>query len=88
VALLQIDSFMLDILQVAPEFRGASVAALGEGMDNTALLVAGELVFRFPKHAESAGRLEREIALLPELARRLDLTIPRIEFVGHRASTG
>jgi aminoglycoside 2''-phosphotransferase len=83
-----IDSFALDILQVAPELRGASFATLGEGMDNRALLVAGELVFRFPKHAESAGRLQREIALLPKLAPRLDLTIPRIEYVGQQASTG
>lgn len=65
-----------DILTLAPELRGASIVPLGEGMDNRALLVAGELVFRFPKRAEAARRLEREIALLPHLAPRMNLPIP------------
>jgi aminoglycoside 2''-phosphotransferase len=80
--------FENDILTAAPELRGASIVPLGEGMDNRALLVASEFVFRFPKHAEAARRLEREIALLSHLAPRVNLRIPRIEYVGVQASTG
>ncbi len=85
---MKIDSFEPDILQAAPELRGASFVSLGEGMDNRALLVADRFVFRFPKHAEAAERLQREIALLPKLAPRLEVSIPRIEFVGQQANTG
>jgi aminoglycoside 2''-phosphotransferase len=84
---MDIDSLELDILRIAPELRGASFASLGEGMDNRALLVAEEFVFRFPKHTEAAGRMQREIALLSKLAPRLDLPIPCIEYVGRQAST-
>ncbi len=57
-------------------------------MDNRAFLVADEFVFRFPKHTEAVGRIQREIALLPKLSPRLDLPIPRIEYVGQQASSG
>lgn len=65
---MDIDSFEREILRVAPEFRGASFAPLGQGMDNHAVLVADEFVFRFPRHPEAAARIRREIALLPNLA--------------------
>lgn len=63
-----------------------SIEWLGEGQDNwayTARDVAGaDWLFRFPKRAEIARALEREIALLPRLAPRLPLPIPRFEIVG------
>jgi aminoglycoside 2''-phosphotransferase len=83
-----IEPFEEDILRVAPELRGASFSPLGEGMDNRAVLIADEFVFRFPKHPEAAERLLREVALLPRIAPRLDLPIPHIKYVGQQASTG
>lgn len=35
--MMDIDSFVSDILRVAPELRGATFAPLGEGMDGRAL---------------------------------------------------
>jgi aminoglycoside 2''-phosphotransferase len=85
---MDIESFEVDVLRVVPELRGGSFAPLGEGMDNRTVLVADEFVFRFPKHPEAAERLEREVALLPRLASRLDLPIPHIEYIGQQSSTG
>ena len=42
-------------------------------MDNLALAVNDDLVFRFPKYEEGATKIELEAALLPELQKRLDV---------------
>ena len=65
-----------------------SIVFAGEGMDYLALKVNDEYVFRFPKLAEAAAKLEVEAALLPELQGRLDLRIPSPELVGVDPSTG
>jgi aminoglycoside 2''-phosphotransferase len=39
-------------------------------------------IFRFPRNAEIAGALRREIAVLPDLASRLSIRVPVFERVG------
>ena len=82
------ESIRSEIARVAPEFAGRPVAPLGEGMDSIAFSVGGTFVFRFAKHAEAAAGLRREIALLPRLAPRLPLDVPRLEYVGEHSGTG
>ena len=50
-----------------PDLVVASVAPAGEGMDNVAVTVNDEYVFRFPKIEKAATRVALEAALLPEL---------------------
>ena len=83
-----LESVRFEIARIAPKFEGEPVARLGEGMDSFAVLVGEAFVFRFPKHPEAAAGLRREIALLPRLAPRLHLGIPRFEYVGEYSGTG
>src|SRR3954467_12842967 len=62
--------------------RGAPAEALATGWDNTVFLVGGEWVFRFPRRSVAVPGVRREIGLLPELAPRLPLPVPRPEFAG------
>ncbi len=55
---------------------------LGAGWDNTAFLVNGEWVFRFPRRKLAAELLQYELRVLPGLARRLPLPIPEPRWVG------
>jgi aminoglycoside 2''-phosphotransferase len=81
------ESIRSEIARVAPEFAGEAITRLGEGMDSIAFSVGGTYVFRFAKHAEAAAGLRREIALLPRLAARLPLVVPRHEYVGEHSGT-
>ena len=71
-----------------PDLVVDSIKLAGEGLDNLALAVNDELVFRFPKLDEAAAKIELEATLLPELQKRLDVRIPTPEFVGTDPSTG
>lgn len=66
-----------------PEVPIRSIEPLAQGWDNTVWLVNGDSVFRFPRRAIAIPGVEREIAVLPELAPHLPLTIPVPVFVGH-----
>lgn len=65
-----------------PELKAREIVFLGAGWDNATVLVDGELVFRFPQRDDVARALEIERCLLPRLAARLPLPIPRFELVG------
>jgi aminoglycoside 2''-phosphotransferase len=54
------------------------------GWDSVALEVNGALIFRFPRpnRPDVEAQLEKERALLPELAKALPLPIPQFEYVG------
>jgi len=65
-----------------PELEPARLELLGEGWDNTAWLVDGALVFRFPRREIAVAGVRREIALLPALAPLLPLPVPVPHFVG------
>jgi aminoglycoside phosphotransferase (APT) family kinase protein len=65
-----------------PDLAPAQVAPLGVGWDNSAFLVGGTWVFRFPRRAVAVPLLERETRLLPALAPCLPLPIPVPQRVG------
>jgi aminoglycoside phosphotransferase (APT) family kinase protein len=65
-----------------PTLGAASIARLGVGWDNVAYLVGEQYVFRFPQRSLAVPLLETESRLLPSLAPRLPLAVPRPLFVG------
>ena len=77
-----------EIEHAFPELGVREVEYLGAGADSEAYLVNGAWVFRFPKRADVARALAREVAVLPKLAGRLPVATPRFEYVGQRAGSG
>ncbi len=65
-----------------PEFREATLEPFAEGWDNTAYLVNGSQVFRFPRRQVAVELLESECAVLPKLAPQLPWAIPVPRFTG------
>ena len=65
----------------------AHVELMGEGWDNTAFLVNGEWVFRFPRRTIAVPLLETERRVLPSLAPRLPYPIPTPVWFGHPDAT-
>lgn len=65
-----------------PQLRAGSVELLATGWDNTVFLVDDEWVFRFPRRQIAVPGVEREMAVLPLLARRLPLPVPVPDLVG------
>jgi len=65
-----------------PEFREALVEPYAEGWDNTAFLVNGSQVFRFPRRQVAVELLESECDVLPRLAPSLPWPIPVPRFTG------
>jgi aminoglycoside phosphotransferase (APT) family kinase protein len=61
---------------------GRTIEPLGSGWDNTAYLVDGELVFRFPRRRIALELIETEARVLPRIAPHLPLPIPCPEWVG------
>ncbi len=85
---LDVKSIRLEIGRIDPRLGQQPIARLGEGMDSIAFSVGRILVFRFPKHAEAAAGLRREVALLPLLAPGLSLEIPRFAYVSEHSISG
>ena len=61
------------LLSQFPELEVRSLQKLAEGWDNSVWLVDERYAFRFPRREVAIPGLEREIAVLPELAPRLPL---------------
>ena len=59
-----------------PALTPAGVELFGKGWDNTAYLVNGSHVFRFPRRQVAVQLLQAEAELLPALAPRLPQSIP------------
>ncbi len=85
---LDLEAIRAEIVRVAPEVEGNAIVWLGEGMNSVAVLVGGVFVFRFSKHVDAANGLRREMALLPRLAPKLSVGIPRFDHVGEHSGTG
>jgi aminoglycoside phosphotransferase (APT) family kinase protein len=68
-----------------PELSPARIEPFGVGWDNTAYLVDGQFVFRFPRRQLGADCMAAELAVLPHLAARLPLPIPDPVFAGRPA---
>lgn len=65
-----------------PQLGARRAEPSGSGWDNTAVLVDGALVFRFPRRQRTVELLEREARVLPPIAPRLPLAIPVPAWVG------
>jgi aminoglycoside phosphotransferase (APT) family kinase protein len=65
-----------------PDLAGGPVTVLETGWDNTAFVVGGQWLFRFPRRQVAVPGVQREIAVLPRLAPRLPLPIPDPQYVG------
>lgn len=63
----------------ALEFREFRIVE--DGWDSLVLDLDGEWIVRFPRRPEVEQWMEREIALLPELAASLPVEIPRFDLV-------
>ena len=59
-----------------PALAPAALEPLGVGWDNTAFVVNGSHVFRFPRREVASPLLAAEASLLPLVARHLPLPIP------------
>jgi len=67
------------------DLRPVQLELLGEGWDNTAYLVNNLIVFRFPRREVAAPLLEVEARVLPRIAPRLPVPVPRPRWVGRPA---
>jgi hypothetical protein len=70
-----------------PPLSPVSLEPMGAGWDNTAYLVNGDWVFRFPRRTIAVPLLETEARVLPALAPRLPVPIPRPEWFGRPDAT-
>lgn len=74
---LTVDAAAAAVHHAVPGLAGARVRLLGSGWDFDAYEVDGRWVFRFPRRAGEQDRLRRDLAVLPWIAKRLDVPIPR-----------
>ena len=65
-----------------PDLAADAVTLVSEGWDYVVFRVDGEWAFRFPRREMVVAGTEREIAVLPELAKRLPVGVPAPVFVG------
>jgi aminoglycoside phosphotransferase (APT) family kinase protein len=65
-----------------PELEPSELRLAGEGWDNTAWVVDGRFLFRFPRREIALDGVRRELAVLPLLAPLLPLPIPHPVYVG------
>lgn len=65
-----------------PGLGAVSVELLGVGWDNTAYLVDGTWLARFPRRQQGADLTDRELLVLPRLADLLSLAVPAPVLVG------
>lgn len=70
------------IAEQFPYLEVSSLRRVGEGWDNTVWATDDEIVFRFPRRAIAVPGVEREIAILPELASQLPARIPNAAYAG------
>jgi aminoglycoside phosphotransferase (APT) family kinase protein len=69
-----------------PALGAQQMTLLATGWDNAAFVVDGQWLFRFPRREVAVPGVQREIAVLPQLAARLPLPIPDPQFVGQPSS--
>ncbi|HEY3676691.1 MAG TPA: phosphotransferase [Candidatus Tumulicola sp.] len=69
-----------------PELACSSVQPFGFGWDNAAFLIDRRIVFRFPRRKIASTLIEREIALLPLVAKHVPLAISAPQFIGAKTT--
>ncbi len=67
-----------------PELAPSRAEPFGVGWDNTAYLVNGEWVFRFPRREIAVELMRTEIRVLPVIAPRVTLPVPLPIYVGEQ----
>ena len=77
-----------EIVRAFPALPVHEITLLGSGMDSDAYLVNGAWVFRFPRRLAASMGLDREIALLPQLAEFLPVDVPHFEYIGEQPESG
>lgn len=78
---VDVDEARARIRAHVPDVPARTVEPLGAGWDNSAFLVDGRWVVRFPRRASAVALLETESRVLPLLAPRLPLAVPEPAFV-------
>lgn len=73
-----------DIYRSFPEFNGAPVEPLSEGLGSAVFLVGNAHVFRFPKHEKAEKGLQTEMVMLPEIREAVSVAVPNFEYLGRR----
>ncbi len=81
------DDYRAAIAAAFPALAVRPIRFLAEGWDSVVWAVNGDLVFRFPKRAESATGLRREIALLPLLGPTLPVPTPQFAYIAEPSAT-
>jgi aminoglycoside 2''-phosphotransferase len=72
------------IEEFLPQLHIRTIEPILQGWDSTVFEVNGEYIFRFPKRPDVEAQLEKEILLLPELAKTLPVRVPHFEFISRR----
>lgn len=85
---MDVETIQAIIVAQFPDLEVKHVAYLGQGFDSIAFLINDQLVFRFPQEKDVADCLQIEMALLPQLAPTLTLSIPQFTFSGRRPDNG
>lgn len=75
-----------DLQRALPDFAVGSWKLLGEGWMSRALLLNGAWVARFAKSEAAGLDLRKEARVLPLIAERVSLSVPRFEHVGEQRS--
>ncbi|WP_324874214.1 phosphotransferase [Methylocaldum sp.] len=69
------------VLTEFPHFEVLELSFLGEGINNLVYRINEEYIFRFPKHPKARQALTIECRLLKLVSARVELAIPRVEFI-------
>ncbi len=75
-----------DVQRAFPAFAVSAWEPLGEGWMSRALLLNGNRVARFAKSASASADLEKESFVLPRVAERVSLAVPRFELFGQQSN--
>lgn len=84
---MDISRYVKAIRDHCPELRIKSADPILEGWGNVVLEVNEELIFRFLRRPAAGEQFRRELELLPHLARRLSMPIPRLDFASETDAT-
>jgi aminoglycoside phosphotransferase (APT) family kinase protein len=70
------------IAEQFPRLDVTTLRRVGEGWDNTVWATNDDIAFRFPRREIAIGGVQREMAILPELASQLPAPIPNAAYAG------
>lgn len=74
-----VQTLLAAIRRVYPDLAAETVSVCAQGDDSLALDIDDDWIFKFPRHAEAAARLQVEARLLALLAGRLTIPVPQMQ---------